>query len=135
MKKIFIVGLLLVAAVQGWSQAQTSYIPVNFTPMKDALKTGSAKELAKYFNASIDLNLEGEVTTYSKAQAEFVLRDFFKKHVPTDFAIVHQGGSKTGDLQFMIGKYQCGSDSYDVLMRVREVDKIFLIHWLSFTKE
>ena len=127
MKKIIVVGILLLAGFPGWSQNI-------FAPMKDAVKAGNAKDLVKYFNASIDLNLEGEVNTYSKAQAEFVLRDFFKKHAPTDFNIVHTGSSKAG-LQFAIGKYQSGTDSYDVLMRVREVEKTYLIHEMSFTKE
>jgi len=125
--KVLLVGLLFAIALTG--QAQNI-----FAPMKDAVKAGNAKDLAKYFNASIDLNLEGEVNTYSKAQAEFVIRDFFKKHTPGDFSIVHTGASK-GGLQFAIGKYQSGTDSYNVLMRVREVDKSYLIHEMSFTKE
>jgi hypothetical protein len=55
-----------------WAQADI------FAPMKDALKAGSAKELVKHVNQSVDINLEGEVNTYSKAQSEFVLRDFLK---------------------------------------------------------
>lgn len=102
--------------------------------MKTAIKAGDAKELVKYFNASVELNLEGDVNTFSKAQAEFVLRDFFKKHSPTEFNIVHSGSSKAG-LQFAIGKYQSGTESFDVLMRVREVEKNYLIHEMSFTKE
>ena len=124
---ILLLGLLLAICFQ--VEAQTI-----FAPMKDAVKAGDASELAKYLNTSIDLNLEGEVNTYSKAQAEFVLRDFFKKHTPDDFSIVHTGSSK-GGLQFAIGKYQSGADNYNVLMRVREVGKAFLIHEMSFTKE
>jgi len=126
-RRILLVGLWLAICFQ--LQAQTI-----FAPMKDAVKAGDATELAKYMNASIDLNLEGEVNTYSKAQAEFVLRDFFKKHSPDDFSIVHTGSSK-GGLQFAIGKYQSGADNFNVLMRVREVSKAFLIHEMSFTKE
>ncbi len=126
-KKLFFIGLILTVALPGCSQTI-------FTSMKDAVKAGDAKELATHFNTSIDLNLEGEVNTYSKAQAEFVLRDFFKKHLPTDFSIVHTGSSK-GGLQFAIGKYQSSTESYNVLMRVREVEKVFLIHEMSFTKE
>lgn len=125
--KVLLIGLLLTIGFH--SQAQAI-----FTPMKDAVKSGDAGELVKYFNTSVDLNLEGEVNTYSKAQAEFVLRDFFKKHGPSDFSIVHTGSSK-GGLQFAIGKYQSGTESYNVLMRVREVGKAFLIHEMSFTKE
>jgi hypothetical protein len=125
--KVLLIGLLFIISIH--ARAQTI-----FAPMKDAVKAGDAGELVKYFNTSIDLNLEGEVNTYSKAQAEFVLRDFFKKHAPGDFSIVHTGSSK-GGLQFAIGKYQSGADSYNVLMRVREVGKAFLIHEMSFTKE
>jgi len=121
-------GILLLIGFH--SQAQQTI----FASMKDAVKAGDAKDLATHFHTSIDLNLEGEVNTYSKTQAEFVLRDFFKKHTPTEFSIVHTGSSK-GGLQFAIGKYQSGTDSYNVLMRVREVDKVFLIHEMSFTKE
>jgi len=126
-RKVLLVALLFMICLQTSAQAI-------FSPMKDAVKAGDANELAKYLNTSIDLNLEGEVSTYSKAQAEFVLRDFFKKHTPNDFNIVHTGSSK-GGLQFAIGKYQSGADNYNVLMRVREVDKAFLIHEMSFTKE
>jgi len=127
MKRLALFGFLLLVYLPGWSQAI-------FAPMKDAVKAGNAKELVKHLNTSVDLNLEGEVNTYSRAQAEFVLRDFFKKHAPTAFNIVHTGSSK-GGLQFAIGKYQSGTDNYDVLMRVREVEKDFLIHEMSFVKE
>jgi hypothetical protein len=126
-RSVLLLSLLLAICFQ--VKAQTIFVP-----MKDAVKAGDASELAKYLNTSIDLNLEGEVSTYSKAQAEFVLRDFFKKHTPDDFSIVHTGSSK-GGLQFAIGKYQSGADNYNVLMRVREVNKAFLIHEMSFTKE
>ena len=125
--RVLLIGLLFTFSLHASAQSI-------FAPMKDAVKAGDAGELVKYFNTSIDLNLEGEVNTYSKAQAEFVLRDFFKKHAPSDFSIVHTGSSK-GGLQFAIGKYQSGADNYNVLMRVREVSKAFLIHEMSFTKE
>lgn len=127
MKKIVFLFFTVVVCVN--LQAQTV-----FDPMKDAVKAGSAKDLVRFLNSSVDINLEGDVNTYSKAQAEFVLRDFFKKHAPSDFSIVHTGASK-GGLQFAIGKYQSGALSYNVLMRVREVGKESLIHEISFVKE
>lgn len=105
-----------------------------FNPMKDALKTGNAKEVAKFFNASVDMNVEGNVDTYSKAQAEFVLRDFFKKHPPTEFNVVHTGASKGGQ-QYAIGRYVSNGESYNVMLRVKEVEKVNLIHEINFVKE
>jgi hypothetical protein len=105
-----------------------------FNPVRDAIKTGNAKEVVKYFNQSVDINLEGTVNTHSKAQAEFVLRDFFKKHPITEFKIVHTGSSK-GGLQFAIGKYISLGESFNVLMRVREVGDSYLVHEISFTSD
>lgn len=105
-----------------------------FAPMKDAIKTGNAKEVIKFFNANVDMNLDGEVAMYSKAQAEFVLRDFFKKHPSSDFSIVHTGSSK-GGLQFAIGRYTSNSDTFDVVIRVKEVSGTYLIHEINFVKD
>lgn len=105
-----------------------------FDPIRDVIKTGSAKEMAKYLNQNIEINIEGNVNTYSKAQAEFVFRDFFKKHPPTSFNVVHKGASKGGQ-QFAIGRYISDSDSYNVLMLVKEVSATYLIHEISFVKE
>jgi Domain of unknown function (DUF4783) len=105
-----------------------------FTPMKEAIRAGSAKELSKFLSQSIDINLEGNLGTYSKAQAEFVFRDFFKKHPVTDFSIVHTGSSK-GGLQFAIGLYVASGESFNVLIRVREMDGVNLIHEINFIKE
>jgi hypothetical protein len=125
---MFLIGFLSFLTAAAWGQAEI------FTPMKQALKAGSAKELVNYFNQSVDINLEGNVSTYSKVQAEFVFRDFFKKHPVTDFSIVHTGSSKKG-LQFAIGRYLCTGESYNVLIRVREVEGINLIHEINFVKE
>jgi hypothetical protein len=105
-----------------------------FAPIKDAIKTGNAKEVIKFFNGSVDMNLDGQASTYSKAQAEFVLRDFFKKYPASDFRIRHSGASK-GGLQFAIGEYVSTADNFDVLIRVKEVAGAYLIHEINFVKE
>ncbi len=105
-----------------------------FTPIRDAIKAGSAKEAVKSFNQSLDINLEGEIKTYSKTQSEFVLRDFFKKHPPTDFTIVHTGASK-GGLQYAIGNMKSNNETYNVLIRVKQSGNSYLVHEISFVKE
>jgi hypothetical protein len=128
MNRIYMSGLFCVGCLTGWTQTDI------FTPMKDALKAGSAKELVKHFNESVDIDLDGDERTYSKAQAELVLRDFFKKHAVTDFNILHDGASK-GGLQYAIGLYVSSGESYNVLIRVREIGSAHLIHEIKFRKE
>lgn len=112
----------------------TAFAQDIFAPMKDAIKTGNAKEVIKFFNNNVDMNLDGEVANYSKAQAEFVLRDFFKKHPSSEFSIVHTGSSK-GGLQFAIGRYVSNAETFDVVIRVKEVAGNHLIHEINFVKD
>lgn len=114
--------------------AVTTFAQDIFGPMRDALKTGNAREVVKFFNASVDMNIEGNIDTFSKAQAEFVLRDFFKKHPPSDFTVIHTGSSK-GGLQFAIGRYVTNGENYNVLLRVKESAGAYLIHEINFVKE
>ncbi|MBP9925119.1 MAG: DUF4783 domain-containing protein [Cyclobacteriaceae bacterium] len=127
-RKWFFTFVLILVAQGVWAQADI------FAPMKDAVRAGSAKELAKHFNQSVDINLEGEVNTYSKAQGEFVMRDFFKKFPVSDFTIEHTGASKSG-LQYAIGNFKSTSDQFNVLIRVKQSGSIYLIHEISFVKE
>ena len=123
-----LVGFCLMSASTVYAQNEI------FNPIKEVLKTGNAKEVSQYLNQSIDISVDGSLNTYSKAQAEFVLRDFFKKHPPTDFTIVHSGASK-GGLQYAIGRYQSNTESYNLMVRVKEVGGQNLIHELTFQKE
>lgn len=102
--------------------------------VKETIKAGSAKELVKYFNQSVDVTLDANTQTYSKTQAEFVLRDFFKQHPPSDFSIVHQGSSK-GGLPYAIGQYKSNTESYRVFIKIKTVSKAQLVHEISFSKE
>ena len=52
--------------------------------VKETIKAGSSKELSKYLFQTVDVTIEGKVQSYSKAQAEFVFRDFFRQHPPSE---------------------------------------------------
>ncbi len=102
--------------------------------IKTAMKTGSSKELGKLMFQSVDVTLNGNIQTYSRTQAEYVLRDFFKKHLPESFTIIHQGASK-GGLHFAIGQYLSKSDTFRVFVRIKGLEGRYLIHEISIDKE
>lgn len=52
-------------------------------------RNGNSKEIARYFNASVELNIADETDTYSRAQAEQILRDFFTKNLPVNSTVIH----------------------------------------------
>jgi hypothetical protein len=71
----------------------------------NAMKTGNASNVAKFFPANVDLKVFNKEDVYSKAQAELILKDFFAKNPIKSFAVIHKGTSKNGD-QFAIGTYE-----------------------------
>jgi Domain of unknown function (DUF4783) len=131
-RSIFPIVLILLAV--GLAEVEVAAQDTIFAPFKEVIKAGNSKDMVKFLNQSVDMNLDGEVNTFSKAQAEFALRDFFKKHPPKDFSIVHTGSSK-GGLQFAIGRYLSNGESYSALIRVKEVEEAYLIHEINFVKE
>ncbi|MBT1698572.1 DUF4783 domain-containing protein [Fulvivirgaceae bacterium PWU4] len=102
--------------------------------IRETIKAGSAKELSRYLNQTVDVTIEGKVESYSKSQAEFVFRDFFKQHPPSEFGIIHQGSSRGGQ-PFAIGQYKSGDDVYRVFMKIKSINNQQLLHEISFSKE
>lgn len=105
-----------------------------FVNVRTALKTGSSKELSKYLHDNVELNVNGEKSSFSNAHAEIYLKDFFKKYPPQEFEYVHQGSSKEG-LKYAIGNYRYAGGSFRVLIRVKKFNESDLIYILDFLKE
>jgi hypothetical protein len=62
----------------------------------NALRSGDAKSVSRYFGNTIDLTILSQEEVYSKTQAEQVLKDFFQKNPPRSFTLLHKGESKEG---------------------------------------
>ena len=99
-----------------------------------ALKAGSSKEFVKNFNTMVELNFEGEKRSYSRSQAELVLKEFFKKYPPTDFQYIHKGASKQG-LTYVIGKYTFEDGSFRVWILIKKFGDDYLVDSLDFSRE
>jgi len=67
-----------------------------YTDISNAIRSGDAKAVARYFNNTVDLTILDQEEVYSKAQAEQILRDFFSKNAPRSFTLIHKGVSKEG---------------------------------------
>jgi Domain of unknown function (DUF4783) len=112
---------------------------------KTALKLGNSKDLSKFFHNMVELKItddevDGANNNYSKTQAEYVLKGFFKDNPPQDFVYVHQGTSKEG-LKYAIGKYTYkdnagkAAGSFRVFMKLKQYDGSYLIDEIDFSKE
>jgi hypothetical protein len=102
--------------------------------VRSSLRTGSSKELIKYFNHSVELNFDGNKSSYSRTQAEFVLRDFFRQYPPTDFQYIHHGASPQG-FRYAIGKYTYNNGTFRVWILFKHADGKFYADTIDFTKD
>jgi hypothetical protein len=102
--------------------------------ISSALDASSAKELIKYCGNKIEIKIDGNTNTYSKPQAEAVLRDFFQRNSSEQFEIIHQGSSPEG-LKYAIGKYSMKQGSYRIVMFLKKGDSEYEIDRITFSKE
>jgi len=96
----------------------------------NALKTGNASELAKYFNTNIELAILEKEDVYSSAQAEMIVKDFFTKNKPSGYNKVHQGGKEGA--KFIIGNLTTSTGIYRVYFLIKDIKGKYYIHTLRF---
>lgn len=113
-----------------FSKAQNEVI----NNVRDALKTGSSRELSKYLNNTVEISVNGEKASYSRNQAEFVLKDFFNKYPPQSFRYVHQGSSKEG-LKYTVGTFTYDRGEFRVFMLIKQISGEYLVDKIDFNEE
>lgn len=93
-----------------------------------SIRSGNSQNLSKYFNENIELVVLDNENVYSKAHAEQVVRDFFKKFPPEKFSIIHQGGAN--DSKYVIGSLQSGTEKFRVYFLLKSRNSAQYIHQL-----
>ena len=96
-------------------------------------KTGSSKEIARYFDQNVLLNINGKNGDYSKIQAEYILKEFFMKYPPVDFYLLHQAGLP-GPAVFYVGSYQAKSEQFRVLIKGNSKSEVLRIYSIDIIK-
>ena len=97
-------------------------------------RTGNSKDISKYFEANVDMKILDQEDVYSKAQAELILKDFFAKHTPKSFSLVHNGLSKNG-AKFAIGSLVTSAGTYKTYYLLKKTGEQFTIQQLRIETE
>ncbi len=84
-----------------------------------AIRAGSAEKMAKFFDHMVDVSVPGKSNTFSKGQAELVLKDFFSMNRVKSFELQHSGSNPSAN--FIIGTLVTSGGTYrtTVYMRVK----------------
>ena len=100
----------------------------------EAISNGNASQLSKLFNLTIDINIPENEGTYSKNQAEIIVKKFFKKNPVTKFTINHSGSSNDGS-KYSIGTYISNDKTYRVYFLLKKTSEKYFVQQLQFELE
>ncbi len=75
-----------------------------------ALRSGNANELSRYFDDNVEVTLPVKSDSYSKAQAQLILKDFFANNDVRGFDLKHKGEAPGG--HYCIGTLQTKSGNF-----------------------
>lgn len=74
------------------------------------LKAGNAAQVSKYFDNTVEVTLPEKSNSYSKTQADLVLRDFFTNNTVKGFEVIHKG--ENAGSQYCIGTLLTRSNAF-----------------------
>ncbi len=96
-----------------------------------AIKLGNHKELSNHFDTKVDLTILTKEDSYSKAQAELIIKDFFAKGKVSNYQVIHRGKSRDG-AQYAIGTLTTSNQTYRTYVLTKNVNGKVRIQQLRF---
>ncbi|MEO6453389.1 MAG: DUF4783 domain-containing protein [Ginsengibacter sp.] len=110
----------------------SSFSFTSITEVVNSLKTGNASQLSKYFDNTIDITLADKTNSYSKSQAELVLKDFFNTNSVINFQVIHTGDN--AGAQYLIGNLETKKGTYRTTIYIKQKADKQVLQELRFAK-
>lgn len=106
------------------------FVRVGIDDVIGAIKSGSAGQVAKYFDNNIEISMPDKSNSYSKSQAELVLKDFFSTNPVKGFEIIHKG--ENAGSQYCIGTLHTKNGSYRTTIFMKQKGDSQVLQELRF---
>ncbi len=108
----------------------SSFTFIGIDEVVTAIKSGNAAQIAKYFDNTVEINLPDKSNTYSKSQAEIVLKDFFANNPVKNFEVIHKG--ENAGSQYCIGTLITKSGSFRTTIYMKVKGEVQVLQELRF---
>jgi hypothetical protein len=102
----------------------------NLDDVAFAIRSGNVGQLSRYLDNRVDISLPDKSDTYSKSQAEMIIRDFFTTNGVQNFQIRHKG--ENGGSQYCIGVLQTRNGDYRTTLFMKQKGDKQLLQELRF---
>jgi hypothetical protein len=96
----------------------------------NAMKTGNTAQIIKYFDNTIEITMPDKSNSYSKSQAELVLKDFFNTNAVKTFEVIHKG--ENAGSQYCIGTLITKSGSFRTTIFMKQKGERQLLQEIRF---
>ena len=110
----------------------SSFITISFTQIANALKSGDASQVSKYLDNTVEITLPESTKSYSKNQAQLVLRQFFNSNPVKDFKVIHE--SENEGSQYCIGNLTTANGVYRTTIYMKQKGDKQLVQEMRFEK-
>lgn len=117
MKFAYTITLLLFLVGLGVNQVAGQTAQEVLNQVGEGLIYGKADAIARHFDEHIEITLLGDRKVHSKAQAAYVLTQFFNDYKPASFAFKHRG--ETNGTLYALGDLRCERGTFEVNIFVR----------------
>jgi hypothetical protein len=123
MKQIF-----TLAAISVFMVSATLFLSID--EVVSAMKNGDAAAMARHFDNTVEISMPDKSNSYSRSQAEMVLRDFFSTNGVKDFKIIHKG--ENAGSQYCIGTLVTKNGSFRTTVFMKQKSDKQLLQEVRF---
>ncbi len=110
----------------------SSFTVQSVSDVVHALNTGNASLVSKYFDKTVDITLPDKSNSYSKSQAELILKDFFSNNGVQRFAVLHTGDQNGS--QYCVGSLQTRNGTFRTTIYLKQKGDKQVLQELKFEK-
>lgn len=114
MKNLARLAIIAIALVLGSFKSPSFEIDT----VVGAFRTGNVDQIALYLDYRVDISLPEKTDTYSKSQAQMIIRDFFDNNGVRNFQVKQKG--ENGGSEFCIGVLQTRNGNYQTSLFMKQ---------------
>ena len=109
----------------------SAFAPViSIDEVVNGMRTGNAAQIARYFDNTVEITMPEKGSSFSKSQAEIVLKDFFANNPVKSFEIIHKG--ENAGSQYCIGTLITKNGSFRTTIFMKQKGNAQLLQELRF---
>ena len=124
MKKILTIIIVLFITLSSFSQK------ISISDVVIAMKVGNAAQVARSFDTNVEISMPDKSNSYSKSQAELVLKDFFSNNAVKGFDIIHKG--ENAGSEYCIGTLVTKNGAFRTTIFMKQKGDAQLLQELRF---